>query len=111
MSILLKLFLGWGLPDWASKLLATLVPVLLVLGAIWWWGDSRYHAGEADEKARWEDAIRKANEVVDDAIDDADDAADEREADWAEIVEQEKERIDAAVGAGTDPLDELFDSF
>lgn len=108
MSALIGLLLRAGLPGWVAKLIGYALPILLLLGALWWLRHDAYSDGVAAEKNRWEQAIEAANEVVDTAIDSADSAADVREDEWAEQVQAEKDKIDEAVEAGNDPFDVLF---
>lgn len=80
----------------------------LLAGGLLWLRADAYSDGEKAEKVRWEQALREAEDKARAAAKHADKAADARQADYAEQVRDEKEKIDAAIEAGTDPFDVLF---
>lgn len=86
--------------------------VVAAVGGLWLtfvlYGNSRFNAGEDKADAKWIEAGR----VLEEKARASSDAATRNEAprirDRLGQVAQEKERIDAAVIAGTSPLDALF---
>ena len=108
MGILIGLFAKMGLGPRLAALAGYGLVALAVVGALWWLRHDAYNDGERAENARWEAALDEAEEQAETAADQADVLADTREEEFAETVKEEKERIDAAVEAGTDPFDVLF---
>lgn len=81
--------------------------VLIGLVVLWIRQDA-YHSGKADEKAVWEAALDAHEEAAEDAANEIDDEREEAMEEWAENIREEKEKIDAAKQAGSDPFDVLF---
>jgi hypothetical protein len=92
-------------PVWVWVGLAALVAFYFALDA---YGDRRYGEGKKDEAAAWQKASDKLIAQAAQASDKADTKAAERAADYAVKVEDEKEKIDAAIADGSSPLDVLF---
>lgn len=105
---------GLGLSARVAKLVAYIGVPLLILGlfyiALDAYGDSRFREGRAVENAAWKEAqdrlLAEAAEAGAEA--DAEDLA--RQLEHAARVEEEKEKVDAAIADGTSPFDVLFPS-
>jgi hypothetical protein len=101
-----------GLAPWAAKLLAYVgLPLLLLIAALLAldaWGDSRFRAGKADEKAIWQAASDKLIKEATVSAEAADRKEVPRLVEQAAKVEQERNRIDAALENGTSTIDALF---
>lgn len=108
IALLMKL----GLSGRVAKLIAYVAIPLLILAIAYMlldaYGDSRYREGKKDADAAWQAASDKLIQKAAKAGAKADKAAAARAADYAAKVEDEKERIDAAVENGSSPFDELF---
>jgi hypothetical protein len=89
--VLVAAFLLWGLLNWIER-----------------YGDQRQEAGVQQERAAWEEANRKIQTKVIKAQDKATEQAVIREANYAEAVAEEREKIDEAVAENRSPLDVLF---
>lgn len=72
------------------------------------YGDARYDAGKDDADAAWAAAAKRLEEQSDAAAGEAEVGAIEREREYLERVREEKEKVDAAIDSGGDPLDVLF---
>jgi hypothetical protein len=48
--------------SWVMGRLPVLIALAAIVGGVWWYGHTRYNAGQADTQARWDDATRKATE-------------------------------------------------
>lgn len=100
--------LPFSMPRWGWFVLAGVMALLafyLVLDA---YGDSRAREGKAQADAAWQAASDKLIQDAAKAGAKADTKAAARAADYAAKVEDEKEKIDAAVKEGSSPLDALF---
>jgi len=107
-AFLISLLTGWGLPKWAANLLSYAIPVLIVLGALWYYGHSQYQAGWNANDAAWKTAIQQAKDDVDKAAGNASDDSVKRHDDFVERVTTEKGKVDAAIQDGSSPADALF---
>lgn len=95
-------------PTWAWAVIGAAVVLVAFYMALNAYGNSRYKAGKADADAAW---IEASNKLIDKAAASgkkADTAAAARQADFVAKVEDEKERMDAAVKEGSSPMDVLF---
>jgi hypothetical protein len=109
---MISLLTSWGLGARAAKLVAYVGLPMLVLIAFYFvlsaYGNARYREGVAAENASWrlaQDALLKR------AAESAGKASSEdlaRQAEFAAKVEDEKEKLDAAVADGSSPFDVLF---
>src|SRR5689334_7244540 len=97
-------------PRWAWIALGGLALLLAFYLALDSYGDKRFAAGKAQADAEWKAASDKLIQKAQDAGTKADKAAAIRMADQAARVEDEKEKIDAALDEGSSPLDVLFGS-
>ena len=99
IAFLLKL----GLSEKVAKLIAYIGIPLLILAAFYMaldaYGDARFDAGKDQADRAWQAAA----DLVEANI-----PADQRAADWAARVEEEKALIDAKIHEGGDPFDVLF---
>jgi hypothetical protein len=96
-----------------EKLAGPLVYALIaaaLAGAVWWLRADAYSDGEAAEKASWEKAIAETEIEAGEVARDVEEERDTRTEDWSERVREEKEKIDEATEAGSDPFDVLFPS-
>lgn len=109
---MIGLLTGLGLSEKVAKLVAYIGVPLLILAAFYLaldaYGDSREREGKASADAAWQAAADLVEEQSREAADAADIPADQRAADWAARVEQEKAAIDAQISDGGDPFDVLF---
>lgn len=108
IALLLKL----GLSEKAAKIFAyAFLPILIVvlfyivLDA---YGDARFDAGKDQADRAWQAAADLVEADSQDAAEAANVPADQRAADWAARVEEEKAIIDAKINEGGDPFDVLF---
>ena len=106
--------IGWllkiGLSEKVAGILRWVIPLVVLIGAIWWLRADAYSDGEKDADARWVEAgIRAEKKVVKAAVT-ADEKQAVRQADFAEEVRIEKEKLDVAVAEGSSPFDVLFPS-
>jgi hypothetical protein len=92
-------------PIWVWVALAALIIFYFALDA---YGDKKYAEGKTDEAAAWQAASDKAIANAAASGKKADKAAAGRLAQQLEKVENEKERMDAAVQEGSSPMDVLF---
>lgn len=101
-----------GFAPWLAKLVAYAGLPLIALGLAWLaldaWGDSRYRSGKADEKAAWQAASDKLIATAAASGDAATRNEVPRLTEQAAKVEEEKERLDAAIENGSSPFDALF---
>lgn len=108
ISLLLKL----GLSDKVAKLVAYVGIPLLILAAFYMaldaYGDARFDAGKDQADRAWQAAADLVEADSQDAAEAANVPADQRAADWAARVEEEKALIDAKIHEGGDPFDVLF---
>lgn len=103
---------GLGLTERVAKLVAYIgIPILILIAfylALDAYGDSRFREGRAVENAAWKEAqdrlLAQAAESASAA--DREDLA--RQLEHAAAVEEEKEKVDAAIADGTSPFDVLF---
>lgn len=103
---------GLGLSERVAKIvmpvtiaIGILIAFYLVLDA---YGDARFEAGVAETDAAYAAAAKALEASSRSAAAKADKPARAREEAYFERLEQEKEKVDAAVAKGHDPLDELF---
>ena len=93
---------------WAAVAIGAVATIVILIVVVLSWGQSRYDAGVTATDARWVEAGRRLEEQAATSAD----AADRREAprieNHAAQVAEEKENIDAAIAAGSSPLDILF---
>lgn len=99
-----------GLSDKLAGLFSVLIPILLVLGLLWWLRNDAYNDAVKDTDAKWELAIKEAERAAVKAATSASEKQAVRQANFAEEVKAEKEKIDVAVAEGSSPLDVLFPS-
>jgi hypothetical protein len=99
-----------ALPRWAWYAIAAGIMLGLFYWALDSYGDRKYAEGKQDEAAAWQAASNKLIAKSQKAETKADKNAAARQADFAAKVEDEKEKIDAAVAEGSSPLDVLFGS-
>lgn len=85
--------------------LAAIIAFYFALDA---YGDRQYAKGRSDEERAWKEASDKLIEKAQKAEVKADKAAAARAADYAVKVEDEKEKVDAALDEGSSPFDVLF---
>lgn len=108
IALLLKL----GMSEKLAKIFAyAIIPILILIlfyMALDAYGDSREREGKASADAAWQKAADLVEAESQGAADAADIPADQRAADWAARVEQEKAAIDAQITNGGDPFDVLF---
>lgn len=102
-----------GLPaslpwKWIGVALAAIVVVSAVFFSIRAYGNARYDAGVDDNDAKWIAAGEALEEQSRAAAAAADKPADNRQAEFNEKLKEEKEKLDEASAAGTDPFDVLF---
>lgn len=109
---MIGLLMGWGLGERAAKLVAYIGIPLLILVAFYFtldaYGDARYREGVAAENKAWKDA---QDRLLAQAAESAGTATSEdlaRQIEFAAKVEDEKEKVDAAVAQGSSPFDVLF---
>jgi hypothetical protein len=101
-----------GLGEKVSKALGLLLVILAVIGILRVTYNtiraSGYKDGRAEEKAIWIKAEEefKARAVV--AVEEADKKQAERDAEYAEGVREQREKIDEAVAQNRSPLDAVF---
>lgn len=100
-------FLGL-MPRWAWVLLGAALLMAAFYFALDAYGDSRYDAGKADEKATWKQAEAEFLKKAGEASTKADKQAAARAAEYAADVADERKKIDDAVKEGTSPLDAIF---
>lgn len=108
IALLLKL----GLSEKVARLVAYIGIPLLILFAFYLaldaYGDARFDAGKDQADRAWQAAADLVEADSQDAAEAADVPADQRAADWAARVEEEKALIDAKIHEGGDPFDVLF---
>jgi hypothetical protein len=108
ITLLMKL----GLAEKTAKLVAYIAIPLLILGAFYLaldaYGDARYGKGKSDTDAAWKAASDKTVAKAATEGRKADQMAGARAIEYAAKVEEEKEKIDAAIEDGSSPLDVLF---
>ena len=109
---MIALLTGWGLGPRLARLIAYVgLPLLLLVGvglALDAWGDGRYRAGRADEKAAWKAASDTLIQKAATSASAADRKAAAQTVEFAAQQQHEKERIDAAIENGASPMDALF---
>lgn len=109
---MLGLLMGFGLSKRIAQLVAYVAIPLLILLVLWLalvaYGNSRFKAGEQAADAKWIEAGRRLEEQARQSADAATKNEAPRIRDRLDQVAEEKERIDAAVAAGTSPFDALF---
>lgn len=108
IALLLKL----GLSEKAAKIFAYFLLPVLILAAFYIalnaYGDARFDAGKAQADREWQAAADLVEAKSQGAADAADVPADQRAADWAARVEQEKALLNETISDGGDPFDVLF---
>lgn len=108
IALLLKL----GMSERLAKIFAYMfLPILIVVLfyiALDAYGDARFDAGKDQADRAWQAAADLVEADSQDAAEAADVPADQRAADWAARVEEEKALIDAKIHEGGDPFDVLF---
>lgn len=100
--------LPFAMPRWAWFVLAGVMALLAFYLALDAYGDSRYREGKSAADKAWQEASNRLIDKAAKAGTKADTKAAARAADYAAKVEDEKEKIDAAVKEGSSPLDALF---
>ena len=109
---MIALLLRLGLSEKIAKLVAYIGIPLLILFAFYLaldaYGDARFDAGKDQADRAWQAAADLVEADSQDAAADANVPADQRAADWAARVEEEKALIDAKIHEGGDPFDVLF---
>lgn len=109
---MIALLLRMDLSERAAKLFCWIVvPLLIVILfylALHAYGDARYRDGRAVEEKLWKDASDRLIEQAAQVSRDAETEAVARALDHAAAVEDEKEKLDAAVKNGDSPFDVLF---
>lgn len=93
---------------WIAIGVATLLAVAAVFFAIDAYGDAKYDAGKAQSDKEWEAAADRLAQQGEGSAAAADIPADQRAADYAKRLEDEKEKIREAVEDGRSPFDALF---
>lgn len=97
-----------GIPRWAWIALGGVLLLLAFYWALDSYGDRKYAEGKDAADKAWIAASDKLIKKAQAAGTEADRKAAARAADHAAKVEDEKEKIDAAVKEGSSPLDVLF---
>lgn len=108
---MIALLMGLGLSRLWAWVAAIGVPLAVALGlilAVDAWGDGRYRAGRAQEKALWVAASDKLLADAARASTRADTKAAAAALDFAGRQQEERNRIDAALANGSSPVDALF---
>lgn len=109
---MIGMLMGLGLGKRAAQIVGYVVVPLLILGAFYLaldaYGDARYDAGKDKADQEWRAAAEELAAQSALAAGAADEAADARAAAFGERLEEEKEKIDAAIADGGDPIDVLF---
>lgn len=109
---MIALLVRLGLSDKVAKLVAYVGIPLLILGAFYLtldaYGDAKFDAGKDQADKEWKAAADLVDAQSQGAADAADIPADQRAADWAARVEQEKARLNETINEGGDPFDVLF---
>jgi hypothetical protein len=82
--------------------------VLLLVGALLWWGHTKYEAGVRDTDAKYAAASAKLKEQARVSAARADAKAEQRVEQFTAKVAEEKEKLDEAERTGSSPLDVLF---
>jgi len=82
--------------------------VSAILGAFLFYGQMRADGREEKVNARWIAAAKELEQESRRSAVTAETKAQARENDFAEQLQEEKERIDEAIDAGSDPFDVLF---
>lgn len=108
--------IGWftalGLSERVARIVAPLAIAVVVLLAFYLvldaYGDARYNAGKDHADAAWHAAAEALEAQSRASAADADKPADTRKAAYAAALRLEKEKIDATIAQGGDPLDILF---
>lgn len=95
-------------PTWAWAVIGAAVLLIAFYIVLDRYGDSREQAGKDKADAAWKAASDKLIEKAAASGKKADTAAAARQADFSARVEDEKERMDAAVEEGSSPMDVLF---
>jgi hypothetical protein len=105
---------------WAAKLVGErfarpfvfIIGLLLVIGAFYIaldaYGDSRFREGRAVENKAWKDAQDRLLKQAAESATAADKKALAATVEHAAKVEEEKEKVDAAIADGSSPFDVLF---
>ena len=96
-----------AIPFWL-KIAGPIVALLVVIGGIWAYGNSRYNAGVSDTDAKWEEASERLKKKAAETATKADDAAAKRLEEFVEQSKEDQEKVDEAIRNGTSPFDELF---
>lgn len=99
---------GFTLPRWAWFAIGGLFLLLAFYLALDAYGDSRFDAGKAQADAEWKAAEAALLEKAANARTEADKRAAANAAEYAAKVQDEKEKIDAAISEGSSPFDVLF---
>lgn len=108
MVIPVSWLLKAGLSEKLAALFSWVIPLVLVLCALWWLRADAYSDGERASDAKWELAAKKAEKAAVRAAADASEKTVVRQADFAAQVKTEKEKIDVAVAEGSSPFDVMF---
>lgn len=109
---MLGLFTALGLSERAARIVAPIAIALVILLAFYLaldaYGDARYDAGKDDADKAWEAAAAKLEDQSAQAAGEAEKGAQARESAYLDRLAKEKEKVDAAIDSGGDPLDVLF---
>ena len=100
--------LPFPMPRWAWFLIGGAVLLLAFYFMLDAYGDSRFREGKQTADAAWEAAHNKLIQDAANARGKADANAAARQAEFAAKVEDEKEKIDAAIADGSSPFDVMF---
>lgn len=109
---MIPFLLRLGMSEKLAKIFAYVgIPILILIAfylALHAYGDARFDAGRDQADRAWKEAADRVEQDSHDAAAEANVPADQRAADWAARVEEEKAMIDAKISEGGDPFDVLF---
>lgn len=110
--MIITALMGLGLSRKMAGIAVWAVGILAVLGLFYWaldsYGDRRYEKGKHDTEEAYQKASDKLMQEAGEARTQADKQAAVAAVEYATKVEDEKEKIDAAIADGSSPLDVLF---
>jgi len=99
-----------GLSDGLAGLLAWVIPILVVLGAIWWLRADAYSDGVKASDIKWEKALKKAEDDLRKGASKASEASEVRKEGFRDKVTREAKEMEDAESKGASPFDVLFPS-